>query len=79
MASKNLDRYLSRATDESLESDMAYRVGACLVSSGKIISEGHNDNVRTRYGKKNIPSVHAEMSSLYKLSRIKPQYWQKGS
>jgi tRNA(Arg) A34 adenosine deaminase TadA len=65
----SLNRYFQVATRRSLEGNMCYKIGACIVSAGKIIAEGHNDNIRSRYGKDNVLTCHAEASCLYKLRK----------
>jgi deoxycytidylate deaminase len=61
-------RLARRMAQESTEE---HRLGACLVKSGRVLGKGKNSVNKTNWLAKqafNYPTIHAEMSALFRLS-----------
>lgn len=84
MLTKKIERNFAIASGEASLSEMAHRMGSCLVSGGKVISKGHNSS-RARVSNLNrsvrsslhnhsgnlvCPSIHAEIDALRMWGRL---------
>lgn len=63
--------YFNVALSNAEKSNMDMRLGAVLVSGGKVVSQGHNHH-RTKFGNFSFPSLHAEISCLFRF--LRPHY-----
>jgi len=64
-----VQKYMTLAAQEALQSNVNYKHGAVVVKAGKIIAKGHN-SLRTRVDGLNYCSAHSEMAALYCVQGI---------
>src|SRR3954469_14354585 len=75
------NNYLKNATREANKSILRFKVGAIIVSAGRIISSGFNERRFTRFLKdrRHIESLCAEQSAILKLLTARKQNELVGS
>src|SRR5579872_248178 len=63
---KKFEKMCNSLIDECHNSDMESLHASCIFTGNKILCSSHNYNIRTRLSGMNLPSVHAEVSTLTK-------------
>ena len=64
--SNHITKLCDRLVLEAKKSTMTFKHASAIIENGKIISLSYNSNMRSRIGRTNMPSIHAEVSVLDK-------------